>query len=176
MPAFDITNGTFRLNVPSYRFDGMLVGEVVNVVSGDVHTLIDNLVPRLPGNGVDLTLYDPGRRFMLMQQPTGMYTTAYAVAGRVALPVFIGNYTFERDPEPLNASGTTVITVNTLLPTYPADLGFSRQIQLADNLRVDDRFDVALDKALSVPTAAGPATNTDEEDEEPLIEVITSGL
>ena len=175
IPSFDITNGTFRLNVPSYRFEGMLVGEVVNVISGDVHTLIDNLVPRLPGNGVDLTLYDPGRRFMLMQQPTGMYTTAYAVAGRVALPVFIGNYTFERDPEPLNASGTTVITVNTLLPTYPADLGFSRQIQLADNLRVDDRFDVALDKALSQPTAAGPAVETEEEDE-PLIEVQTSSL
>jgi hypothetical protein len=152
----------------------MKVGEVVNVYSQGLRTLIDNLTPRLPIEGIDLTLYEPARRFMLMQQPTGMYTTAYAVAGRVLLPVFIGNYTFERDPVQLNASGTTVITVNTLLPTYPADLGFSRQVQLADNLRVDDRFDVALEKALSQPTAAGPAVQTEEsEEDEPLIEVVS---
>jgi hypothetical protein len=175
VPAFDVTNGTFQFNVPSYRLDGILVGEVVNVFSRGIQTQIDNLVPRLPVNGVDLTLYEPGRRFMLMQLPSGMYTTAFAVAGRVALPVFIGNYTFERNPELLNAIGTTVLTVNTLLPTYPADLGFSRQIQLADSLQVDDRFDVALDKALSVPTAAGPAVET-EEDKEPVIEVQTSSL
>jgi len=175
VPAFDVTNGTFRFNVPSYRLDGILVGEVVNVFSRGIQTQIDNLVPRLPVNGVDLTLYEPGRRFMLMQLPSGMYTTAFAVAGRVALPVFIGNYTFQRNPELLNAIGTTVLTVNTLLPTYPADLGFSRQIQLADSLQVDDRFDVALDKALSVPTAAGPAVET-EEDKEPVIEVQTSSL
>lgn len=175
VPAFDVTNGTFRFNVPSYRLDGILVGEVVNVFSRGIQTQIDNLVPRLPVNGVDLTLYEPGRRFMLMQQPSGMYTTAFAVAGRVALPVFIGNYTFERNPELLNAIGTTVLTVNTLLPTYPADLGFSRQIQLADSLKVDDRFDVALDEALSVPTAAGPAVET-EDDKEPVIEVQTSSL
>ncbi|WP_165456768.1 leukotoxin LktA family filamentous adhesin [Aquabacterium lacunae] len=174
VPEFDITNGTFRFNVPSFRFEGMKVGEVVNVYSQGLRTLIDNLTPRLPIEGIDLTLYEPTRRFMLMQQPTGMYTTAYAVAGRVLLPVFIGNYTFERDPVKLNASGTTVITVNTLLPTYPADLGFSRQVQLADNLRVDDRFDVALEKALSQPTAAGPAVQTEEsEEDEPLIEVVS---